>query len=541
MSRFYVTTPIYYVNDLPHIGHIYTTSSPTRWRATGGWRATTSLPHRHRRARPEDRARGAEARASRRIALADRVVARYHELLADSSASPTTTSSAPPSRGTSAASRELDPPHRGGRRPLRAPSTRAGTARPARPSTPRRSCGDGQDLPRPRHAGRVEVGGERLLPALEVPAAAARLVSTRNPELVRPETRAQRGARVRRAGPARPLGLPHQPEWGIPFPAIPGTTVYVWLDALTNYITRPRLRQRRTAMLYRRFWEDGDVRLHLVGKDILRFHAVYWPAFLMSAGLPLPTTVLAHGWWLRDDKKMSKSVGQRRAARRADRALRRRRAALLPAARDGLRPGRDLLRRGVRRPLQRRPRQRPRQHREPAGHAVAAAPSAARRRRCRATTTRSSRWRARCVPEYRAAMDELAFQPRPRGALAAARRGQPVPRGARAVEADQDRGPDARSCRASSGTASRRCASSPTGLLPVMPRARGAGAARRSECRTPPSSLRRAGVGRHAQRRSAARARSRSSRASTRRAYLVEPRHPRRRAAAGRDGGATKP
>ena len=62
-------------------------------------------------------------------------------------------------------------------------------------------------------------------------------------------------------------------------------------------------------MLYRRFWEHGDVRLHLIGKDILRFHAVYWPAFLMSAGLPLPTTVFAHGWWQRDGKKMSKSTG----------------------------------------------------------------------------------------------------------------------------------------------------------------------------------------------------------------------------------------
>ena len=67
--------------------------------------------------------------------------------------------------------------------------------------------------------------------------------------------------------------------------------------------------------LYRSFWSDspGDngaaTRIHLMGKDILRFHAVYWPAFLMSAGLPLPTTVWAHGWWLRDSKKMSKSVG----------------------------------------------------------------------------------------------------------------------------------------------------------------------------------------------------------------------------------------
>ena len=61
---------------------------------------------------------------------------------------------------------------------------------------------------------------------------------------------------------------------------------------------------------YREFWENPEGRrVHIIGKDILRFHAVYWPAFLLSAGIPLPTTVWAHGWWLRDEKKVSKSVG----------------------------------------------------------------------------------------------------------------------------------------------------------------------------------------------------------------------------------------
>ncbi len=98
-------------------------------------------------------------------------------------------------------------------------------------------------------------------------------------------------------------------KWGIPFPGRPGQVVYVWLDALSNYVTALGFGSGDDR-LYREFWEDPrGRRVHLIGKDILRFHAVYWPAFLLSAGLPLPTTVWAHGWWLRDEKKMSKSVG----------------------------------------------------------------------------------------------------------------------------------------------------------------------------------------------------------------------------------------
>jgi methionyl-tRNA synthetase len=99
-------------------------------------------------------------------------------------------------------------------------------------------------------------------------------------------------------------------KWGIPFPGYPGHVVYVWLDALTNYISALGFGQA-DSHLYQEFWQgDGDrLAVHLVGKDILRFHAVYWPAFLMSAGLPLPSQVVSHGWWLKDLKKMSKSTG----------------------------------------------------------------------------------------------------------------------------------------------------------------------------------------------------------------------------------------
>ncbi|MGH7029061.1 MAG: methionine--tRNA ligase [Stellaceae bacterium] len=93
--------------------------------------------------------------------------------------------------------------------------------------------------------------------------------------------------------------------WGVPVPGHPDHVVYVWLDALINYLTAagyPDVQGREFAMLW-----PAD--LHVVGKDIVRFHAVYWPAFLMAAGLEPPRRVFAHGWWTVEGEKMSKSLG----------------------------------------------------------------------------------------------------------------------------------------------------------------------------------------------------------------------------------------
>lgn len=112
-------------------------------------------------------------------------------------------------------------------------------------------------------------------------------------------------------------------EWGIKLPkvSIDGKTpqkehiVYVWLDALFNYLSALGFYQKEKSSHNdsspkstdkKRYWENAT---HIVGKDILRFHAVYWPAFLMSLGMPLPKHIYAHGWWLRDGQKMSKSLG----------------------------------------------------------------------------------------------------------------------------------------------------------------------------------------------------------------------------------------
>ena len=97
-------------------------------------------------------------------------------------------------------------------------------------------------------------------------------------------------------------------SWGIPVPEDPEHVIYVWIDALTNYLTTVDwpASEGDAGGLYETFWPGST---HIVGKDILRFHAVYWPAMLMGAGLPLPKRIFAHGWWTKDGEKISKSLG----------------------------------------------------------------------------------------------------------------------------------------------------------------------------------------------------------------------------------------
>ena len=94
-------------------------------------------------------------------------------------------------------------------------------------------------------------------------------------------------------------------DWGIPVPDAPGHVMYVWIDALNNYVTATGvLNNGENAR--KKYW-PADV--HVIGKDIVRFHAIYWPAFLLSAGMPLPKRVFSHGFVLNKGEKMSKSVG----------------------------------------------------------------------------------------------------------------------------------------------------------------------------------------------------------------------------------------
>ncbi|QIK77581.1 methionine--tRNA ligase [Sphingomonas piscis] len=125
-----------------------------------------------------------------------------------------------------------------------------------------------------------------------------------NPGFIQPESRRNEVLRFVEGG-LSDLSISRTSfDWGVPAPDSPGHVMYVWLDALTNYLTG--LGYPDGGELFDKYWPAN---IHLVGKDVVRFHAVYWPAFLMSAGLPLPTTVYGHGFMLVRGEKMSKSVG----------------------------------------------------------------------------------------------------------------------------------------------------------------------------------------------------------------------------------------
>lgn len=126
-----------------------------------------------------------------------------------------------------------------------------------------------------------------------------------NPDFIGPDTRCNEVVSFV-AGGLKDLSISRTSfKWGIPVPNDPDHIMYVWLDALTNYLTAVGYPDEENPD-YSKFWPAD---LHMVGKDIVRFHAVYWPAFLMAAGLPLPKRIYAHGWLLNKGEKMSKSLG----------------------------------------------------------------------------------------------------------------------------------------------------------------------------------------------------------------------------------------
>ena len=137
-----------------------------------------------------------------------------------------------------------------------------------------------------------------------------------NPEFIYPKSRYNevvsfvKGGKEFKEGALKDLSVSRTTfDWGVKVPGDDKHVMYVWLDALTNYLTSLDFCSEKQD-LYKKFWCDSvNSPVHVVGKDILRFHAVYWPAFLMAANLPLPKKIVAHGWWTIEGKKMSKSIG----------------------------------------------------------------------------------------------------------------------------------------------------------------------------------------------------------------------------------------
>ena len=298
---FYLTTPIYYVNDEPHIGHVYTTvvaDALARYRRATGWdvRFVTGTDEHGQKIE-----RAAAKLGIAPIELADRVVSRYHELWKRLRIS------------HDDFIRTTEPRQKLGVDALIARMTAAGDVylgsyegmycAGCEAFYPESQIKDGKC---PEYGHPVELLREssyffRLSkyqqPLLDWIDA--------HPDAIRPASR-RNEVRAFVASGLKDLSVSRTTlRWGIPWPGHPDHVVYVWLDALTNYVSALGYGTKDDA-LWQRYW---PAQVHLVGKDIVRFHAVYWPAFLMSAGLPLPECVFAHGWWLRDEAKMSKSLG----------------------------------------------------------------------------------------------------------------------------------------------------------------------------------------------------------------------------------------
>jgi methionyl-tRNA synthetase len=297
---FYITTPIYYVNDVPHIGHAYTTiacdvlARHHRMKGQKVFFLTGTDEHGEKVQKTAVR-QGIAPRE-----LADRVVTRFKGLSAALNIS------------NDDFIRTTEPRHYVSVQELFRRSLSNGdiylgeyegwycTPDEAYWTDLQVSDGKCPDCGRPVERRKEPSFFFRLSkfqkPLLEYYA--------KNPSFVRPESRRNEVVAFVEGG-LNDLSVSRTSlSWGIPIPGHEGHVVYVWYDALTNYITGvgfPGGGER-----YDAFW-PADI--HMVGKDILRFHAVYWPAFLMSAGLPPPRGVFAHGWWTVEGQKMSKSLG----------------------------------------------------------------------------------------------------------------------------------------------------------------------------------------------------------------------------------------
>jgi len=300
-ERYYITTPIYYVNDMPHIGHIYTTVMAdifARYQRLAGAevRFLTGTDEHGQKIEKAAADQGIEP-----IQLADRVVARYHSLWKTLEIS------------HDDFIRTSEPRHKQGVAEIIRRITEAGDIYEGEYEgwylaadeafIPDSQVKDGRDIESGRPVERLsEPSYFFRLSAFQEP-----LLEwyRSNPDCIRPRTRHNEVVSFVEGG-LRDLSISRTSlKWGVPYPGDEKHLVYVWLDALTNYISALGFGSGDEA-LYDEVW---PATMHLVGKDILRFHCVYWPAFLMSAGMPLPKQIFGHGWWLRDEAKMSKSVG----------------------------------------------------------------------------------------------------------------------------------------------------------------------------------------------------------------------------------------
>ncbi len=297
-NKFYVTTPIYYVNDKPHIGHAYTTILAdvlARFHRASGDDVffLTGLDEHGQKVQ-----QAAEARQMTSQAHCDDLAPRFLHLW-----------------------EKLEIQHDDFIR-----TTQPRHVRVVQETL--QKVYDAGDVYEDEYEGWYSVSEERFITATEKESGEFRDIKqlkeknwffrmskyqqrlidhiNDNPEFIQPVHRRNEVLGFLR----QPLGdlcisrPKSRMSWGIELPFDTEYVTYVWFDALLNYVTGPGYLADET--LFQKWWPAS---IHLIGKDILTTHSVYWPTMLFSLGLPLPKTIFAHGWWLTGDAKMSKSLG----------------------------------------------------------------------------------------------------------------------------------------------------------------------------------------------------------------------------------------
>jgi methionyl-tRNA synthetase len=295
---FYITTPIYYVNDVPHLGHAYTTvvaDALMRFHRARGEHAyflTGTDEH------GEKIEKAATARGKKPIELADEVVERFRETWVNLDIANDDFIRTTEDRHKQVVADMWKRLSDAG--DIYLGSHEGHYCVSCEVFYPDNKLLDGNLCPthksevewraRPSYMFRMSKYQQPLLDHFEA-----------NPDFVQPSAYRKEILSFINEG-LRDLSVSRNTfSWGVPVPGDDEHVIYVWIDALTNYISALG---GVGAEKYDEYWPA----VHLIGKDILRFHAVYWPCMLLSAGLPLPKTILAHGWWSVRGEKISKSM-----------------------------------------------------------------------------------------------------------------------------------------------------------------------------------------------------------------------------------------
>jgi methionyl-tRNA synthetase len=303
--RYYITTPIYYVNDVPHIGHAYTTlacDALARFMRLDGYdvRFLTGTDEHGQKIEKSAIAAGLDPRAfTDRVSENFRALSKVMGFSNDDFIRTTEERHLRSCQALWLRLKERGEIYLGSYSGWYAVRDEAfyGESELTTRADGRKIAPSGAEaewVEEPSYFFRLSAWQERLLAFYR-----------EHPDFILPESRRNEVISFVSSG-LKDLSISRTSfRWGVPVPNDPDHIMYVWLDALTNYITAVGYPDTESE-LYRRYWPAD---LHMVGKDILRFHAVYWPAFLMAAGLEPPHRVFAHGWWTNEGQKISKSLG----------------------------------------------------------------------------------------------------------------------------------------------------------------------------------------------------------------------------------------